>query len=152
VLEDEDLIAVKELDIHSLSYRPGLRSRVYPLNQFDDDIFRPSEEGNPEFGDVGGGHEKGIPARTEIRVGDLDVFNFQTDVVVTVYGPRGIPFQLIVSPGCPQVDGCALQIQGGPIGSPKLFPPDQIGPKAFGEKPDHFFEVFADDVNMMETK
>jgi hypothetical protein len=29
--------APKELDIHSPSYRPGLRSRVYPLNQFDDE-------------------------------------------------------------------------------------------------------------------
>jgi hypothetical protein len=132
--------------------RPGLRFRVYPLNHFDDDIFRPPEEGNPEVGDVCGGHEKGIPPRTEICESGLDVFNFQTDVVVTVYGPQGIPFHPLVSPGYPQVDCCALQIQGGPIGSPKLFSPDQIGPKAFGEKLDHFFEVFADDVDMMETK
>jgi hypothetical protein len=130
----------------------GLRFCVYPLNQFYDDIFRPPEKGNPEFGNVGGGHEKGIPLRTEICESGLDVFNFQTDVVVAVYRSRGIPFDLLVSPGCPQVDGGALQIQGGPIGGPELFALDQLGADAFAEKPNHFLEVLADDVHMMETK
>jgi hypothetical protein len=141
-----------EIDILRLAHRLRLRSSVYPLSQFNDDIFRPPEEGNPEFGDVGGGHEKGIPLATEILKSGLDVFNFQTDVVVAVYGPRGIPFQFLVSPGYPQVDGCAFQIQGGPIGGPELFAPDQLGANACGEKPNHFLEVLADDVNMMKTK
>jgi hypothetical protein len=67
-------------------------------------------------------------------------------MIIAISRLGGICQHFFIFSGNPYVNDGALKVQGSPVSSSEFLSPNQLGLQGLGEKGDHFFKVFADDM------
>jgi hypothetical protein len=72
-------------------------------------------------------------------------------MVKPVACPGSVSLHIFVFAGHAQIDGDARKIEGRAVGCSELLPPDQPGLQGFGKEGDHFFQIPADDMDVVKS-